>query len=193
MQIIGLTGPTGAGKSTVSARLRELGFYIADGDAIAREVAAPGEPLLAQLAEAFGADILENGVLRRRELARRAFAGKDTLQTLNRLMHPAIEKRMFERIAAPPDCKAAVIDAAALIESGIYKRCDLVAVVTAPPEVRLARIMARDGIGEADALVRIGAQQPDAFYTEKADVVLRNFPPYSLDAEIQKLLERLSA
>lgn len=193
MQIIGLTGPTGAGKSTVSARLRELGFYIADGDAIAREVAAPGEPLLAQLAEAFGADILENGVLRRRELARRAFAGKDTLQTLNRLMHPAIEKRMFERIAAHPDCKAAVIDAAALIESGIYKRCDLVAVVTAPPEVRLARIMARDGIGEADALVRIGAQQPDAFYTEKADVVLRNFPPYSLDAEIQKLLERLSA
>ena len=76
MQIIGLTGPTGAGKSTVSARLRELGFYIADGDAIAREVAAPGEPLLAQLAEAFGADILENGVLRRRELARRAFADR---------------------------------------------------------------------------------------------------------------------
>ncbi|MGN0636064.1 MAG: dephospho-CoA kinase [Acutalibacteraceae bacterium] len=193
MKIIGLTGPTGAGKSTVSARLRERGFYIADGDAIAREVVAPGEPLLAHLAEAFGADILEDGVLRRRELARRAFAGEDTLQTLNRLMHPAIEKRMFERIAAHSDCTAAVIDAAALIESGIYKRCNLVAVVTAPLEVRLARIMARDGLCEADAMVRIGAQHPEAFYTEKADVVLRNYPPYSIEAEIQKLLERLNA
>lgn len=191
MTIIGLTGPTGAGKSTVSGRLREMGFYIADGDAIARQVVEPGEPLLQKLAEAFGEDILTDGALNRRELARRAFADEENLQKLNGLMHPAIEKRMFEAIAAHPDCRGAVIDAAALIESGIYKRCDLLAVVTAPVSVRLQRIMERDNLSEADARVRIGAQHEESFYTDKADVVLRNYPPYLLDEEIGKLLERL--
>lgn len=193
MKIIGLTGPTGAGKSTVSARLREMGFTVADGDAIAREIVEPGAPLLKQLCAAFGSDILEHGVLNRRELARRAFCDPDSLQTLNRLMHPAIEKRMFQQIAAHPGARGAVIDAAALIESGIDKRCDLLAVVTAPLDVRLRRIMARDHLSEADALVRIGAQHPEEFYTEKADVILHNYPPYCLDAEIAKLLERLDS
>lgn len=193
MTIIGLTGPTGAGKSTVSRRLRELGFYIADGDEIARQVVEPGEPLLRALAEAFGEDILTDGRLNRRELARRAFSDAARLQTLNDIMHPAIEQRMFDSIAAHPDCRGAVIDAAALIESGIYKRCDLLAVVTAPLSVRLQRIMTRDNISEADARVRIGAQHEESFYTDKADVVLRNYPPYALDEEIGKLLERLEA
>lgn len=192
MKIIGLTGPTGAGKSTVCARLRERGFYIADGDRIAREIVEPGEALLDSLCEAFGSDILDGGVLNRRELARRAFSDADSLQTLNRLMHPAIEERMFREIAAHPEARGAVIDAAALFESGIDKRCDLLAVVTAPPDVRLRRIMARDNLSEADAMVRIGAQHPESFYTEKADVVLRNYPPYSIDAEIERLLERLT-
>lgn len=192
MKVIGLTGPTGAGKSTVSEKLRQRGFYIADGDRIAREIVEPGAPVLEKLCEAFGSDILDEGVLNRRELARRAFSDAQSLQTLNAIMHPAIEAQMFREIAAHPEAKGAVIDAAALIESGIDKRCDLLAVVTAPLDVRIERIMARDGISKADAMVRIGAQHPESFYTEKADVVLRNFSPYTIEAEIERLLERLT-
>lgn len=190
MPVIGLTGPTGAGKSTVSAILRKRGFFIADGDVIAREVVQPGEPLLQQLAQAFGEDILTEGVLNRRVLAQKAFSDPEKLQLLNSLMHPVIEERMFREIAEHPDCPA-VIDAAALIESGIDKRCDFLVVVTAPLDVRLERIMARDGLTEADAKVRIGAQHDEEFYTSRADIVIRNYAPFSPEKEIEQILERV--
>ena len=193
MKIIGLTGPTGAGKSTVSDRLREMGYYIADADAAARECVQPGSVLLAELAEAFGADILEDGVLNRRELARRAFVSPENTARLNALMHPAIEKILFDEIAAHPDCRGAVVDAAALIESGIDKKCDFVAVVMAPKDVRLRRIMARDGISEADALLRMNAQKDDAFYLDAADVVIQNYAPFDMEDQLRKITERADA
>lgn len=192
MTIIGLTGPTGAGKSTVSAALRERGFFIADGDAAARHILLPGSFVLRDLAQTFGADILlPDGSLDRRELARRAFASPENTQILNRLTHPAIERMLFDEIAAHADCPAAVIDAAALIESGIDRKCNLLAVVLAPVDVRLRRIMARDGLSREDAETRIRAQRDDAFYTARADVVLHNDGRHDLDTEIRKILERV--
>ena len=87
MTIIGLTGPTGAGKSTISSLLAERGFLILDGDRIARDVMQPGSPLLRSLAEAFGGDILlPDGALDRRLLARRAFASEENTALLNALI-----------------------------------------------------------------------------------------------------------
>lgn len=192
MTIIGLTGPTGAGKTTIAALLAREGFLVLDGDRIAREAMQPGSPLLPRLAEAFGGDILlPDGNLDRRLLARRAFASEETTALLNALTHPEIERRMFDEIAAHPDCPAAVIDAAALIESGISQKCDLLAVVLAPQEVRLARILARDGISPEDAETRMRAQHPDSFYTDKADVVLLNDGAHAPETEIRKITERL--
>lgn len=192
MFVIGLTGPTGSGKSTFSAMLRERGFYVADGDATARRIMQAGSPLLDALCEAFGADILgDDGSLCRRKLAERAFASPENLRKLNALTHPAIERALFDEIAAHPDARGAVIDAAALIESGIAERCDLVAAVLAPDEERLGRIMRRDALTEAQAKQRMQAQPPDAFYTEKADVTLRGYAPYDPQTELDKLLERV--
>lgn len=192
MQIIGLTGPTGAGKSTVCKVLSEMGFYIADGDVIARECTEKGSPLLPKLSEAFGEDILVDGELDRKKLARRAFSTEEGVLRLNKLMHPEIERRMFEAIAAHPEAKGAVIDAAALIESGIYKRCDLLCVVLADVDIRLRRVMARDGISEEDARIRIGAQKDDDFYLRHADAVIyNNGDEKAVEAEIRKLMERI--
>ena len=192
MFVIGLTGPTGSGKSTFSAMLRERGFYIADADAAARAVVQAGSPVLAALCEAFGADILEeDGTLCRRRLAQRAFSSPENVRKLNALTHPAIERVLFRQIAEHPDARGAVIDAPALIESGIFQKCDLVAVVLAPPEERLRRIMLRDSLTEEQAKTRMQAQPPDAFYLEKADVTLRGYAPYAPQAELEKLLERV--
>ena len=190
--VIGLTGPTGAGKSTIASLLAEKGFLILDGDRIARDVMQPGSPLLHTLAEAFGEDVLlPDGALDRRLLAQRAFASEENTALLNALTHPEIERRMFETIDAHPEAPAAVLDAAALIESGICKRCDLLAVVLAPPEVRLERILARDGISRKEAETRMRAQHPDSFYTDKADVVLLNDGLHAPQDEILKIIERL--
>ena len=191
MFIIGLTGPTGSGKSTFAALLRTHGFFVADGDAAARSVVQPGSPLLPKLADAFGADVLHNGTLDRKKLAQRAFSSPDSLQKLNALMHPEIDRILFAAIQAHDPCRAAVIDAAALIESGIADKCDLLAVTLAPAEQRLERIMRRDNLTEEQAKLRMQAQQPDAFYTSRADVVLHGYAPYDPEAELNKLLERV--
>ena len=193
MTIIGLTGPTGAGKSTVAARLAEKGLYVADADAAARRVMRSGSPVLTALADAFGADILlPDGSLDRKKLAARAFATDETVQTLNRLTHPAITETLFAEIAAHADAPAAVIDAAALFESGMDARCDLVAVVLADVQTRLSRILLRDGLTHEEALRRISAQKDDDYYISRADVVLFNDGRHDLSAELFKLTERLS-
>lgn len=192
MFVIGLTGPTGSGKSTFSAMLRERGFYIADADKAARTVVEPGTPVLRALCDAFGADILEpDGTLCRKRLAQRAFSSPENVQTLNALTHPAIERVLFDEIASHPDARGAVLDAPTLIESGICEKCDLIAVVLAPPEERLRRIMRRDSMTEERARQRMQAQPPDAFYLERADVVLRGYAPYDPQTELEKLLERV--
>ena len=192
MFIIGLTGPTGSGKSTFAAMLRARGFYVADGDEAARTVVQPGSPLLPRLAEAFGADVLRaDGSLDRKLTAMRAFAAPEAVQTLNALTHPAIESLLFDGIAQHADCPAAVIDAAALIESGIADKCDLIAAALAPRETRLQRIMARDALTREQAEARMCAQPDDTFYTDRADVVLRGYAPYDPESELQKLLKRV--
>ena len=192
MTIIGLTGPTGAGKTTVAAALQERGLFVVDADVAARQVMLPGSPVLKALAQTFGTEILlPDGSLDRKALAACAFACEENVQTLNRLTHPAIDRLLFAQIAEHADAPAAVIDAAALIESGIDKKCDLVAVVLAPVETRLSRIMARDGLSPKEARLRIGAQKDDSYYRAHADVVLMNDADHDLRSELDKLLERL--
>ena len=190
MYIIGLTGPTGAGKSTFSGMLRERGFYIADADEAARRIVQPGSPVLPKLCEAFGEDILlPDGSLDRRLLAKRAFASPENTLRLNALTHPQIERILFDDIDAHPDSRGAVIDAALLIESGIADKCDLVAAVIAPKAERLRRIMRRDGLTEEQAETRMRAQPDESFYADRADVTLRNYAAFDPEAELRRLLE----
>lgn len=174
MTIIGLTGPTGAGKGEVGRLLAAHGALIIDTDKIAREVVRRGEPTLAALAQAFGQDILlADGSLDRAALAAKAFQSRETQQRLNAITHPAIIARSKERLensTAP----LAVIDAPLLFEAGMDTLCDTTVAVLAPASVRRARIMKRDGISQERATERMRVQPDDAFYLERADHTLIN-------------------
>jgi len=192
--VIGLTGQTGAGKSTVAALLAGKGFEIIDGDKTAREITSAGSPVLSRLAGEFGADILNaDGTLNRSALAAKAFASRDSTRKLNRITHPAITEKMLETVkqAEARGARAVVIDAAALLESGIADRCDIIAVVAAPEKIRLQRIIERDGIDREKAMARIRAQAAEAYYNNAADIIIRAYPPYSVEEETEKLAERI--
>lgn len=186
---IGLTGPTGAGKSMVAEKLQEWGCAVIDADRIAREVTRPGSPVLAELAAAFGADILENGILNRGKLAGRAFSTPEQTKKLNAITHPHIVRRMeAEREAAfRAGGRVAVMDGAQLFEAGADRICDWIVVVTAPEEIRLDRLLRRDQIPAEKIKERMNAQFPCAYYERRADMIIRNYPPFPLEKELERL------
>ena len=190
MKIYGLTGKTGSGKTTVAKMLSEKGFYIVDGDVLARKVTEKGSEVLKELSDCFGEDIIsEDGTLKRHELARRAFSSENARQNLNRITHTAIHK-LFLKEAEKAEMKGfeyLLFDAAALLESPSRESCEKIIVVHAPYDVRLEIILERDGISEEDAKRRMDAQKNDEYYLSDADIIINNFPPHSLEAEIRKV------
>ena len=192
MITLGLTGKTGAGKSTVAELMKEKGCYIIDGDVIARQITQKGSEVLPLLQKAFGEDILdEKGELIRATLAKRAFSSKENTALLNSITHPVIKQRCADEIAKGESLgyKTALIDAAALLDSDCKDLCQKIIVVTAPEDIRLQRILARDGITKEQAMTRINAQKSDEYYFSHADIIIRNYPPYDLQDELLKLEE----
>lgn len=176
MFILGITGPSGAGKSMVSKRLSESGFADINADFAAREVVKKGKPCLTELADAFGGDIIKSdGTLDRPLLAKRAFSG-GKVELLNKITHPFIIEEMKNGIKkAESDGKTCcVLDAPALFESGLDKLCNKIVCVTAPPEMRLERICARDNITKEKALERMNAQHGDDYYKKGSDYFICN-------------------
>ncbi|MBQ6872830.1 MAG: dephospho-CoA kinase [Clostridia bacterium] len=191
--IIGLTGQTGSGKSTVCTILEKQGYYICDCDKISKEVMADGASLLYVLAKAFGDDILDGDHLNRRLLADKAFREKDLTELLNSITHPAILKKCKEDMskAFEEGYEHAVLDAPTLFESGADKLCDYIVSVSAPENVRLKRILLRDKIHIDQAKTRMGAQKDESFYIENSDFVIRNYPPFDLDEQVRELVEEI--
>lgn len=171
---IGLTGGIGSGKSTVSALLAGHGAQIVDADVLAREVVAAGSPGLAAIVDAFGGGVLSpDGSLDRPALAGVVFGDPAARATLDGIVHPLVRARAVELITAMPDDAVVVQDIPLLVETGQGAAFDLVLVVEADPETRVARLVQR-GSAEADARARIAAQATDEQRRAVADVVLDN-------------------
>lgn len=191
MKIIGLTGLTGAGKSTVAQKLMAYGCYHIDADKVAREVINNNENVKNKLKERFGDDVInEDGTTNRPILASRAFASEENTNALNEITHPAVTEEIQSIIKDMEEIgyRGVIIDAIALFESGEDKLCDFTVAVIAPQNIRLERIMKRDNITEEKALERINAQKDESFFTSKADFVLWNYPPYDLNIEIKPIV-----
>lgn len=194
MKIIGLTGLTGAGKSTVAQKLMAYGCYHIDADKVAREVINNNENVKNKLKEHFGDDVInEDGTTNRPLLASRAFANEESTNALNEITHPAVTEEIKSIIKDMEEIgyRGVIIDAIALFESGEDALCDFTVAVIAPKEIRLERIMKRDNITEEKALERINAQKDESFFTSRADFVLWNYPPYDLNVEIRPIVAQI--
>ena len=173
MTVIGITGPTGAGKTTALEVLAEMDFEIVDCDALYYRLLRTDETLRQGLRDAFGEVFLPDGNLDRRTLAKRVFGDERELAKLNAVVFPAMSAAVEQKIQKCSQ-KGLAIDAINLVESGMGKLCGATVAVTAAPAVRLQRIMDRDGLTEEQARARIEAQKPVDWYRENCSFLLEN-------------------
>ena len=176
MKIIGLTGGSGTGKTTALEVLRGLGALCIDCDELYHELTRSSTELRAALTARFGEVYTAGGELDRKALGRVVFADSAALGELNAIAHGFVSEELRRRLRgwAMQGGALAAIDAVALFESGADRLCTATFGVVAPHSERVRRIVAREGISEEYAQLRIGAQQPDSYYTERCTAVLVN-------------------
>ncbi len=175
--IIGLTGQTGAGKSTVSDIFVSNGFSLIDADEISRQVMEVGTPCLSELFDFFGEEIRNaDDSLNRKALAKIVFTDKGKLESLNSICHPFITEEILARIShlTAEGKQYILLDAPTLFESKASDFCDLIISVVASPDLRRARIIARDSLTVQEANERMGSQLEEDFFVSHSDYVIRN-------------------
>lgn len=196
--LVGLTGGIATGKSTVTDMFRRLGCEIIDADVLAREVVAPGEPALAEIAREFGPDVLQpDGALDRKRLGAIVFADPERCRRLEAITHPAIRARFMARLAALTERGfdgIAIFDAPVMIESGNYKSMDRLVVVLTDEPTQRARLTARDAIDDGEASRKIASQMPVADKARLADYVIDNSGDRAAtDAQVRRVHAALLA
>jgi dephospho-CoA kinase len=191
MKVIGLTGGIGTGKSTVGRLLAQrFGVPVIDADQVAREVVQPGSPGLAAVREAFGDEVLDpTGALDRGAMRQRILREPQARQRLESILHPLIAQGVRDRLDAlrAQGAPAAIVEAALMVETGSYRGYDAVLVVSASPEVQVARVMARDHQSAEQARAMLATQLPLAAKEAVATAVIRN------DGDLEALLTAVDA
>ena len=173
-QLIGLTGPIGAGKSTVAAMLRELGAKVLDADAIVHDEQSRGTVGYSAIVQRFGTKVLgPDKEIDRKKLADEVFGDPAKLAALERIIHPRVIARILEARKMLKDGEVLVVEAIKLLESGLRRVCDEVWVVVAPREETLRRLAVR-GLPRAEAELRLGSQRSEEEFRAAADVVIEN-------------------
>lgn len=185
MTIIGITGGSGGGKTSALRALDSLGALVIDCDALYHELLAQNIDMIGEIAARFEG-VVTDGAVDRKALGRIAFKDAEALIELNEITHKYVSAEVDRRLKEweSQGGTLAAVDAIALIESGLGGKCDILVGVTAPIEIRVKRIMERDGLSEEYAKMRIGAQKPDSFFYEHCDYVLAS------DCETVELFER---
>lgn len=176
MILVGITGPTGAGKSLLSEFMRKKGIPVIDADEVYHSLLVPPSECLDALRRAFGDGIFNGETLDRRALSEIVFHDKEKLTLLNRTVLGIVLDRCREILAEyeREGHAIAAVDAPTLIESGFYLECDRVISVLSSPDIRIERIMARDGLTREAAETRVRGQRRSEFYVEHSDTVLIN-------------------
>lgn len=189
--VIGLTGGIASGKSTVSAKLKELGAAVIDVDIVAREVVSKGEIAYNRIVQCFGEGILlPSGQINRKRLGGIVFSDKEKLALLNSITHPEIISKVKDRIhqLKAEGSKVIVVDAAILIEMGLHKYVDSVWVVSVDRETQIKRLIERDRFDYKESENRVNSQFSNEIRRKYADVIIDNNKSVE---EVGKRLEEL--
>ena len=191
-KIIGITGNSGSGKTTATEILRKLtNADIIDADKVVRELSVPGTEYLNAIKEKFSESVLfEDGSLNRKELANKIYNNKEDLEILNSLTFKYVVQEIRKKIEESNNT-IIILDAPLLFESGLDKECTSVIGLIAPFDVKVNRIVARDGISEEIAYSRINIQAKDEFYIDKADIVIENIDSNELEDKLKEALRIL--
>lgn len=192
-KVIGITGNSGSGKTTATEILKKLTKAdVIDADKVVRELSVPGTEYLNAIKEKFSDSIFfEDGSLNRKELANKIYNNKEDLEVLNSLTFKYVVQEIRKRIEESAN-KIIILDAPLLFESGLDKECTSVIGLIAPFDVKVNRIIARDGISEETAYSRINIQAKDEFYIDKADVVIENIDSNELEDKLKDALRILN-
>ena len=177
VMVVGLTGQTGAGKSTVSKIFSANGFAVIDADQVARRVVEKGTKCLDEIADFFGEGVIcEDGSLNRKALAAIVFSDKAKLETLNTITYPYITGEILRqiRVHSIKDEKLILLDAPTLFESRADDFCDIIISVLADPDIREKRIISRDGLTVEQARRRMNSQLDEEFFRSHSDYIIRN-------------------
>ena len=171
--ILGITGTTGSGKTTLLNLFAKIGGVIFDCDQIYHELLSQDRSLLAGIDARFPGCV-KNGALNRKALAAIVFSDPSALLDLNSITHAAVKKEILRRLESIPSDIPIGIDAIELFDGGLAEICDTTVAITAPEELRIARLINRDNLTKEQALSRIRAQKPESYFREKCDYVLEN-------------------
>lgn len=172
--IVGITGGSGSGKSTIVKKLSEYGYFIIDADEIARYVVNPGKSALCEIEKCFGSEmILKDGTLNRKKLGQKVFADSSLLEILNGITHKYIYEEIKKRIEEHKG-ENIIIDAPVLTAGGLDKLCDVKICIDAQTQIRVNRIMKRDFLEKCDAENRISSQMSSEEYKGICDFCFDN-------------------
>lgn len=192
MLLIGLTGPSGSGKSRVAEIFSRFGLPVINADEVYHQLLIPPSPCLEELVGRFGSTILTSaGTLNRRELASIVFSDPASLAALNSITHRYVMEEILRRTEQlrREETRAAILDAPQLFEAGANRMCGAVVSVLADKNLRLERILQRDGIDRDAALRRIAAQKSDEFFRSHSDYIIENnHAPEHLIPEVKRIL-----
>ena len=197
MFVVGLTGGIASGKSVVSNMLRDLGACIIDADETSREVMIPHTKCWEEVIASYGSELLQEDLtIDRKKLAISVFKDSEQIEKLNRIVHPYIMQRieeMIEEIKARDPQSLVIVDAALLVETGVYKHYDKLIVVYVSKETQLERLMNRDAMSREEAESRIDLQSPLTQKLKVADYVIENEGPLSkTKKEVEKVYKALT-
>lgn len=190
--VIGITGGTGAGKTSALRAIRALGGQVLDCDQVYHELLETDTDLQTAIVGEFGAVFGDNGKLNRQKLGEMVFSDKERLGRLNEIAFRFVLPELRRRMENHP-CRIYGIDAISLVEGGLADLCDRTVAVTSPQELRVRRIMERDGIDERYARLRISAQKADDYYREHCDCELANSyeSAAAFEAAAQRFFEKV--
>ena len=169
--ILGITGGTGCGKTTLLKAIESLGGLVLDCDAIYHRLLTTDKAMLDAIDARFPG-VIEEGTLNRKKLGAIVFSDEQALLDLNAITHAAVKRDVLCQLESRP--KLAAIDAIGLFEGGLAELCDTTVAITAPEEVRVRRLMDRDGISESYARSRIAAQHDEAWFRSRCNFILEN-------------------
>ncbi len=193
--VVGITGPTGAGKSTLCDMLNKIAYAVVNADKVAKEFLANSQACQQKLVEYFGNDILdENGALCSANLSRKAFSTLENLEMLNKITHPGIIeaiKNALDKYKLTEN-KIIILDAPLLFETGLNKHCNCTIAVLADEKIRRERLLKRDNIEENLINLRMAVQNKSSYYKSRADYILVNDATFEdLNKKVREIFTKL--